>query len=199
MDDPRERIADELRRAPRGLDARELAGRLGLHPNTIRWHLAVLIDEGAVSSGPEPRGTRGRPRVLYRLQRAAAEGTRDEYRLLATVLAEAGDAARAETSGRAWGRYLVDRAAPAAPISDEDAAARIAGFLDDQGFATEVAPCEIRMRRCPFRELAAAHPETVCAVHRGLVDGALTELGSRLQVTSLDVFVEPDLCIARLG
>lgn len=201
--DARDRIADELRRSPHGLDARELAGRLGLHPNTIRWHLGVLAREGAVSSRPEPNGARGRPRIVYRLQEGAAEGTREEYKLLATVLsgslAAAGEGARAEESGRAWGRYLVDRAAPVGALSDEEAAGRIAGFLDDQGFATEVAAGEIRMRRCPFRDLAASHPEIVCAAHRGLVDGALTELGSHLEVTSLDVLVEPDLCVARLG
>jgi predicted ArsR family transcriptional regulator len=54
------------------------------------------------------------------------------------------------------------------------------------------------MRRCPFHSLAEQHPEVVCAVHRGLISGALDELGSRLEVDGLDVFVEPDLCIAHL-
>ena len=54
------------------------------------------------------------------------------------------------------------------------------------------------MRRCPFHELAEAHPEIVCSVHRGMISGALAELGSELRVERLDAFVEPNLCIARL-
>jgi predicted ArsR family transcriptional regulator len=72
------------------------------------------------------------------------------------------------------------------------------GLLDQQGFAPEAAEGEIQMRRCPFHELAETHPEVVCAVHRGLISGALGELGSGLEVEELDVFVRPDLCIARL-
>ena len=55
------------------------------------------------------------------------------------------------------------------------------------------------MRRCPFHDLAESQPEIVCAVHRGLIAGALEELGSGLEVEGLDVFVEPDLCVARLA
>jgi predicted ArsR family transcriptional regulator len=55
------------------------------------------------------------------------------------------------------------------------------------------------MRRCPFHDLAEANPALVCGVHKGLVSGALEELGSDLRVEGLDVFVRPDLCVARLG
>jgi predicted ArsR family transcriptional regulator len=54
------------------------------------------------------------------------------------------------------------------------------------------------MHRCPFHDLAESAPEVVCAVHKGLIDGALEELGSDLRVDRLDVFVEPDVCVARL-
>jgi predicted ArsR family transcriptional regulator len=203
-DERRARLADELRSAPAGLDVQELARRLGLHPNTVRWHLGVLADAGAVASEPAPRSTRGRPRILYRLRAEATAGTRDEYRLLATILsgtlAGTGDgAAAAEQAGHAWGRYLVRRPLPLVQLSEEEAAAQVAGLLDEQGFAPEAAPGEIRMHRCPFHDLAEAQPEIVCAVHKGLITGALEELGSQTTVAGLDVFVEPNLCIARLA
>jgi predicted ArsR family transcriptional regulator len=53
------------------------------------------------------------------------------------------------------------------------------------------------MHSCPFRELAETGPRIVCAVHRGLISGALEELGAALEVEQLDAFVEPELCIAR--
>ncbi len=54
------------------------------------------------------------------------------------------------------------------------------------------------MRRCPFHELAEAHPGIVCSVHRGLISGALARARQRLRVERLDAFVEPNLCVARL-
>src|SRR6266536_3555074 len=105
----------------------------------------------------------------------------------------------AERAGRAWGRYLVTRPLPLAPVSDEAATEQVVGLLDEQGFSPENAPGEIRMRRCPFHDLAESQPEIVCAVHKGLITGALEELGSELEVAGLDVFVRPDLCVARLS
>ena len=54
------------------------------------------------------------------------------------------------------------------------------------------------MHRCPFHDLAEQYPDVVCAAHRGLISGALEELGSPLGVAELEIFVEPDLCVARL-
>jgi predicted ArsR family transcriptional regulator len=92
----------------------------------------------------------------------------------------------------------VNRPLPLVQVDDADAVDEVVELLDAQGFAPASSGTEIRMRRCPFHELAETHPEVVCAVHRGLISGALGELGSTLDVDSLDVFVEPDLCIARL-
>lgn len=203
-DERRARLAAELRGAPDGLDVRELSRRLGLHPNTVRWHLGVLRDAGAVASAAARSAGRGRPRILYRLTDEARTGGRDEYRLLATILsgtlaAEADGSERAVRSGEAWGRYLVERPAPLAPLSEAQATERVAALLDEQGFAAEAGEGEIRMRRCPFHDLAEAQPEIVCAVHRGLIAGAFAELGAELEVAELDVFVEPDLCVAQLA
>jgi predicted ArsR family transcriptional regulator len=54
------------------------------------------------------------------------------------------------------------------------------------------------MARCPFHALAESQPDVVCAVQKGLISGALSALGSDLEVEALDGFVGPDLCIARL-
>ncbi|SRR6266508_2778138 len=200
--DPRRaRIVEELEGSPAGLDASELARRLGLHANTVRFHLGVLADAGLVAGTPL-RGERGRPRILY-ARIAKPPEPADEHRLLATILtgAVAGEddgPARAEDAGRAWGRYLAPKPHPLARVTDEDATNEVVGLLAEQGFEPEAAGGEILMRRCPFHTLAEEHPEIVCAVHKGLISGALHELGSRLEVGGLDVFVEPDLCVAHL-
>jgi predicted ArsR family transcriptional regulator len=205
LGDPRRaRIVEELRGAGGGLDASELAGRVGLHPNTVRWHLEILADAGIVGSTPAPRTSPGRPRILYSLEPEPAEHGTDEHRLLATVLtgALAGSedgTSRAEEAGEAWGRYLLAKD-PLARRADDDAAVEeVVELLDGQGFEPSAHAREIHMARCPFHALAESQPEVVCAVHKGLITGALSALGSDLEVEELDVFVRPDLCVARLA
>jgi predicted ArsR family transcriptional regulator len=202
-DPQRARIVEELRAERAGQDVRTLAGRLGLHENTVRWHLGLLADAGLVESRPSANGRPGRPRMLYVLRPGARAGGRDEHRLLATILT--GTVAgvpdgerRAEDAGRAWGRYLVRRPSPLAHVGEEEAVAEVTRLLDEEGFAAESHGSEIHMRRCPFHDLAETNPGVVCGVHRGLMAGALEELGSDLEVAGLDVFVQPDLCVARL-
>jgi predicted ArsR family transcriptional regulator len=66
----------------------------------------------------------------------------------------------------------------------------------------------IRLRACPVRDLARAHPEVGCGLHlgllQGLVDRAATAGGSADREDAavsarLEPFVEPELCIARLA
>jgi predicted ArsR family transcriptional regulator len=205
LGDPRRaRIVEELRATGDGLDASQLASRVGLHPNTVRWHLGILADAGIVASAPAPRTSPGRPRIVYSLSpEPVAHGT-DEHRLLATVLTGAlasseDGTVRAEEAGEAWGRYLLARDPLARRADDDSAVEQVVELLDGQGFEPSVSAGEIHMARCPFHALAESQPEVVCAVHKGLMTGALDALGSDLEVEHLDVFVRPDLCVARLA
>jgi predicted ArsR family transcriptional regulator len=189
----REAIVSVLREAADGLDTDAVAKRVRLHPNTVRWHLARLADDGIVRSAPERRRTRGRPRIVHRLTSEGSVRGRDEYRMLATMLTAAladdsEGARRAYATGREWGGHL----AAAEPGAD------VATLLDRQGFAAERAGERIEMRRCPFYELAESNPEIVCTLHHGIVDGALEEMGSEQRVERLEPFAEPRLCIAHL-
>ena len=57
---------------------------------------------------------------------------------------------------------------------------------------------EIRLRHCPFQNLAEQHGEVICSVHLGLMQGALSAMRAPVTVDRLDPFVEPDLCVAHL-
>jgi predicted ArsR family transcriptional regulator len=198
--DPRRAgIVAELEASPGGLDASEIGRRLGRHANTIRWHLGILVRAGIVRSDAEPRSAPGRPRILYRLGSSTRPEQSDEYRLLASVLADTvskqprGTEA-CELAGRAWGAELVggrDR--------DDGGVEAVVEILAEQGFEPQADGLAISMRRCPFHDLVEAHPDVVCAVHRGLINGALKTLGSNLSVAALEIFPQPDLCIARLA
>src|SRR5690606_40084935 len=55
-----------------------VARAVRLHHNTVREHLDRLIEAGFVESRPERRGTRGRPRILYRPADAPGHKSLDE-------------------------------------------------------------------------------------------------------------------------
>jgi predicted ArsR family transcriptional regulator len=191
-----------LRDAPEGLDISELAGRLELHPNTIRWHLGRLADDGLVSSSPVHRGHPGRPRIVYEATSGAPEPV-ESYRFLAEVLASALAGSTegeilAEQTGRAWGQYLVDRPPPASYVSHDEAVDRIVGLLAGHGFAPERRGDVIEMHRCPFHDLVETYGEIVCGLHRGLLSGALETLGSEVALDHLDPYPAPGLCRAHL-
>ena len=60
----RSRVLGVLREADEPVGAAEVAGRLGIHPNSARFHLDALADAGMVERRSEGRSVPGRPKVL---------------------------------------------------------------------------------------------------------------------------------------
>lgn len=202
------------------MDVAALATVVDLHVNTVREHLDRLVASGLVTSAPEVRTTRGRPRLLYSaVERVAAEvdaWTRD--RLLRLLVAGYGVAVdspadAAQEAGRGWGRSLVRRDDEAAggEAADSEAAdgtavdtnlqvATLVLCLDDLGFAPELdgERLEITMRRCPFRDVSRDRPEVVCGVHLGIVQGVLAERGGPVTVHEIENRLTSAPCVLRL-
>jgi predicted ArsR family transcriptional regulator len=201
----RRRVLDLLRYAGRPMDLAELSEATGLHPNTLRGHLDLLVDLGQVQRTVAERTTPGRPRVLYASR--DGEPAANPYRLLATELA-AGLATGADAidAGRAAGRHWAERLRRQAGLdaSEEPDADRVVALaaegLSHLGFTAQTEPLgdRIYLRSCPFEELARTNP-SVCRVHADLLTGLFDELGGAVQLEGLDPFVRPDLCIARLA
>jgi predicted ArsR family transcriptional regulator len=78
---------------------------------------------------------------------------------------------------------------------------RVVRMLDDIGFQPELVAggSEIRLRHCPFHELARDRPEVVCSIHLGLIRGALQQLGAPEEALRLVPFVTPTLCVVEIG
>jgi hypothetical protein len=117
---------------------------------------------------------------------------------------EARTAAAVTRTGRDWGRYLVEQLPPSHTPTAEDTVARLTAMLDDLGFAPEPAgsgpvPDRIRLRHCPFLELAEEYGKIVCPLHLGLMQGALDELRAPVAATRLEPFAEPGACLAHLA
>ncbi len=208
LGESRARVFAVLRAAQRPVDVQEIAGRTGLHPNTARFHLDRLMVTGLVIREAGERGQPGRPRAVYRIVPAGPGAGRSSYRLLAEILASLvrammPDPAQASTeAGQAWGRYLAQRPAPLERIDAAEACRRLTSLLADLGFAAESVATtpgiQIRLRHCPFHELAEKSQTVVCSLHLGLMQGALAEMGAPLSADGLDPFVEPSLCLAQL-
>lgn len=223
---PRRReVLDALRNAGSPSGVAEVAERLAIHANTARFHLDALVSEGVVSRTVESPAGPGRPRTVYTPRPGMERGGQRGYRLLARILlsqlAGAGPGAgeAATQAGHSWGRFLVDRPPPFQELTAAQAAGRLTALLEDLGFAPESedgaavsakqarnvpamgsakVPVTIRLRHCPFLELAEEYGSIVCTVHLGLMQGALAELQAPLTVTGLEPFAETDACLARL-
>ncbi|MEU8799929.1 helix-turn-helix domain-containing protein [Spirillospora sp. NPDC048819] len=202
---PRRReVLDVLRDAGAPLGVTDIAGRLGVHANTARFHLDALAAEGAVERTVEQPSGPGRPRTVYTPRAGMDRGGARGYRLLAQILLSrlASDGPRARESaaqaGREWGRFLVDRPPPFKRMTDEEAAERLTALLDDLDFAPKPDGDVIRLRHCPFLELAEEYGPLVCDVHLGLMQGALTELDAPVEADRLEPFAEPGACLAHL-
>ncbi|MFE9098682.1 helix-turn-helix transcriptional regulator [Streptomyces sp. NPDC007264] len=204
-------ILEALGRAGGPLTVQQLAEDLGLHANTVRFHLTRLTKDGQVREGRVGLGGPGRPKLTYEPtagKTAAPAGPAEQgdgYRLLAQILAghlaATSDSASkdAVAAGREWGRHLTERPAPFSSISAEEAFDKITVLMDDLGFETERSddPPLLRVHRCPFRSVAEERPDVACSVHLGLMRGALHEMGAPLQATELKVSHSPTApCLA---
>lgn len=197
-----------LRASPTPLSIATLAERLGVHPNTVRFHLDTLIERELVERVPSALRGPGRPPLMFRARGGMDPGGPRNYRLLAGVLVDglasaADPVAKATQAGRDWGRRLTAPPARATGTPDDAAVAHLMDVLDEAGFAPELQSStegrRIGLRHCPFLDLVPARAEVVCPVHLGLMQGTMTALGSSVTVEGLDPFVEPDLCVAHLG
>lgn len=205
MSAPRARVLEVLQRTGSPLSVDEVAAELGLHPNTARKHLDALVGAGAAVSELAPTGGRGRPAHRYA---ADSHGVPDprvrEYVALASALA--GHIARtspdprqdALAAGEEWGRSMTLGRRPG---SAARARRQTIGVLGELGFAPEQdgrVTGRVRLTRCPLLDAAREHPDVVCAVHLGLVRGALDHLGGDPAGADLVPFAEPGACVLRL-
>lgn len=176
----------------------EIAQAVGSHDNTVRGHLAALLELGLVESEAAPAQGRGRPAVLYSAEPRPGVRT-DEFRSLAGAFAAdlvtqgSGRQVRerARRIGRTWGESLTPPPAKGAAPQDLDS------VLADLGFGPQRDADVVRLTTCPLLDLAVANPDVICQVHLGLVDGIIDE-GEGESDAELTPFAEPGACLLRV-
>lgn len=203
-------VLELLRSRAEPLGVVEVAEHVGLHQNTVRSHLDLLVESGFAIRRSEPPSRPGRPRVVY--EATAAPGGETDYRLLAEILAhhlaaEERPGLAAMNAGLSWATSRwrrepgEDESAATARLSEDDAIAAVVKMLGDTGFAPQLSAdgTSLNLHRCPFRDLAAKQQDVVCGAHLGIIQGALAELGDMVSATRLLPFVTPGLCVATLA
>ena len=205
----RARVLDLLRAATGALSVREIASRAGLHPNTARFHLEALVQAGLASKEPQQRESLGRPSMAYSASGEDGPTGQRRYRLLAemltgmiaAVMPRPGEAAT--EAGREWGRYLTGQLQPYERLDAGEALERLRATMERIGFAPELTAQGSRyrllLRQCPFREVAERHQDVVCALHLGLMQGALAQMRTTVTVGRLQPFAEAWGCTAELA
>jgi predicted ArsR family transcriptional regulator len=200
----RQRVLEMLAGEPAPLTAQQLATTLALHVTTVRFHLEHLEQAGLVVRETRHAGRRGRPSAHYRAVDADPAQAREEM-IDALADALAGGAFRAPgTRSAGWSAADESRAAgrrwaEQLPAPAGEPREAIVEAFTRLGFDPEPDGDVVRLRSCPFREAARRHPQVVCQVHRGLVEGIAARTGPGTPVdVELAPFVEPDACLVRL-
>ncbi|MDN5854776.1 MAG: helix-turn-helix domain-containing protein [Actinomycetia bacterium] len=204
---PRRRaIVDVLTTTSEPQTITDIADRLAVHGNTVRFHLDALIADGlaervdGVATGP------GRPAAAYRAVRRMDPAGPRMYQMLAGVLASLvselpDNTAAAVRAGRTWGAHAITSVPQADGASGQPEIARLVRLLADTGFEPHTDEHDsqtIELRHCPFLEIAYDRREVICPIHLGLMQGALNTMNAPTTVDRLEPFAQPDRCIAHL-
>jgi predicted ArsR family transcriptional regulator len=169
----RRRILDLILSADRPMTIAEFTDELGCNHNAVRQHLAQLRDSGLVLEVREERKVPGRPRLLY----TGAARPNSHARLARLLLAarRTGRSPRAE--GRRQGRADTASTAPAGgdALDALEADSARHGFVPRRVGRGRVV--EVVLDVCPLADVAVEDPAVVCALHRGLAEGIVEQVG----------------------
>jgi predicted ArsR family transcriptional regulator len=194
----------------------DAASALGIGRPLAAYHLDRLVADGLLEASYQRLTGRrgpgaGRPAKLYLRSGRQIElslPARD-YAALAELLAEAVEADRSGSAraglhraaaglGAALGAEVAGRAGPGA--GPERALAALRDVLASRGYEPyDDARGTIRLRNCPFDQIAARHRELVCGANLALMERLADQLGPCRPVRAVLDPRPGRCCIALLG
>jgi predicted ArsR family transcriptional regulator len=177
-----------------------MCSETGLHPNTVRGHLEVLVAAQFVTRTRGPAKGRGRPPWLYDASPVETPESYEELKAtLRKQLAAADESTIAQEAAARWADLGAETGEE--PITDNDEAVTLAteavnqaGFRATQSFAGD----RIEITDCPYSELISEHP-VICKIHTALLSEVLDRTGQEVSVERMDVWVRPGMCVAHLN
>lgn len=198
-------LLEKLSNQPDPIGIFALTTLTGRHPNTLRDHLAGLMDAGLVIRHRAQHEGRGRPAWLY--QAVGPGPSQTDHAEIAAALAwtlgeTSGDVVvEATNAGRRRGRELCREHGIGHQQSEQDARARVVDVMEELGFAPEADQevTRVRLTRCPLLQAAHTNEQIVCGMHEGLVQGVLDVCGAPAVDVALTPFAEPGACLLDLS
>ncbi len=190
LGDPTRRgIYVTVREAPGPMTANQVADLFDIHPNVARHHLDRLAGDGYLQITRQRRSGKtgpgaGRPAKCYEAtsKEIAIQFPPRRHDLLAELLIrvveriapEEGPAV-AEAVGREYGRKLAGEIGIPEEEGFEAAVTSVAQAMMGVGFLMTSDPDSGRLltSHCPFGQTAADHPEVVCKIDQGIINGML--------------------------
>ncbi len=180
----------DLLRAHGSLSTKEVAERSGVHPNVARGHLDLLVEAGLAGHTWRRNPAGGRPAKSYEaVPSHVEEGTTLVAEMLATLIEETGPAPEpARRIAEATGERLGRRVRPGEDALTFDAQIELLlRALGEVSGGVRVADrgddwVEFEDVDCPFKGIAAAHPELACSLDKSLKAGVMRALGSEVIV-----------------
>jgi len=209
-DNTRYAIYLELARAGSPRSTADIAESLALHPNTVRPHLERMREVGLLDVEADAKGSVGRPQHRYALAADAPSLGLEPpaFPLMARMLAPLAAASELEPDDVALVGAEAGRAMALADGAGAGARPRkacieaVTTMLSQLGFDPAVvsddASASIAFTHCPFAELAAAHPEIVCHLHRGMIQGYVEQIGGA-SVERFGTLADRDPCQVELA
>lgn len=188
-DPTRHAVFAYLRDAPRPIGVAELTGHFELNHNAIRQHLTKLRDAGLVIEEQGPPQGPGRPPLRYRPNPGAAErlegaSPHESLSMMLVELLRGGGAPR-EVGRRAGHCLAIEYGTEGDAIAILEAVARRLGF--EPHLQPSRTGVDVVLDRCPFLVPAAAAPDIVCDLHRGIAEGIAERATGDAEVTDLTV------------
>ena len=186
------------------MSVNELATKLDVHANTVRFHLRSLEQAGdVVRSRADAVSGPGRPSIAYQAVPDRIPGPQRAdllaHILLDDLVSDNDSLHRAREAGKRWGRREASRRQDGREGTDQgEAIEALVELLEKSGFSPSTAdahrPNTVDLLHCPLKEFVADQGGAACAVHEGMMRGFLEETRAGISVQSLEPFAEPGLC-----
>jgi predicted ArsR family transcriptional regulator len=183
-------LQDPVRRALYGhvaatggeVSRNQAAEAVGVQRGLAAFHLDKLVEAGLLEASFRRLGERrgpgaGRPAKLYRRARGEVAATLPPrtYETAAHLLAETVEQAGADLELQAAARRAGQQ--EGRRLLEAGAAPGIGPVLAARGYEPYRDEATLRLRNCPFANLAGEFPVLVCAMNLALVEGLLEGLG----------------------
>lgn len=203
-----------VRNASDPVTATQVAGEFNIHANVARHHLDRLADEGYLEiTRRRPEGKKGpgagRPAKCYSATAKEIElqFPARRYDLLADLLIRVVHRLEPERAaevaaevGREYGIELADELDLPDKSSFDTALTTVQQAMIGMGFAvdTNADDRQLLMNHCPFGQTAVEHPEVVCSLDRGIVNGMMEVLRQKTETVVSPKAASGETCVTSL-